>query len=69
LDLLFERGVSARKFAKTEVDVFDEDVSVDEGVVGRYERKISVGGLEVEGDGVVTEVEGEKRGERTRQVS
>ena len=26
LDLLFERGVSARKFAKTEVDVFDETV-------------------------------------------
>ncbi|CAG8890746.1 unnamed protein product [Penicillium egyptiacum] len=26
LDLLFERGVSARKFAKTQVDVFDETI-------------------------------------------
>jgi SP family general alpha glucoside:H+ symporter-like MFS transporter len=27
LDLLFERGISARKFATTEVDVFDEPVN------------------------------------------
>jgi MFS transporter, SP family, general alpha glucoside:H+ symporter len=45
LDLLFERGVSARKFASTDVDVFgDEGVSVeDTTVLGEYERKLSVG--------------------------
>jgi SP family general alpha glucoside:H+ symporter-like MFS transporter len=42
LDLLFERGVSARKFASTSVDVFGEDVSVDEGVVNNYEEKMDV---------------------------
>jgi SP family general alpha glucoside:H+ symporter-like MFS transporter len=26
LDLLFEKGVSARKFATTQVDVFDQDI-------------------------------------------
>ncbi|KAK1817710.1 hypothetical protein LTR12_007911 [Friedmanniomyces endolithicus] len=41
LDVLFERRVSARKFAGTEVDVFDG--SVDAGVVGKL------------GDGVVGE--------------
>lgn len=40
LDLLFERGVSARKFSSTEVDVFDTEV--DEGIVGRYEEKLEV---------------------------
>ena len=34
LDLLFERKVSARNFAKTEVDVFDE--TVDESVISHY---------------------------------
>lgn len=34
LDLLFERGVSARKFAQTEVDVFDE--TVDESIISHY---------------------------------
>ena len=34
LDLLFERGVSARKFATTEVDVFDE--TVDDSVISNY---------------------------------
>jgi len=33
LDLLFERKVSARKFAKTDVDVFGEDV--DQGVISQ----------------------------------
>ena len=42
LDLLFERGVSARKFASTQVDVFAEDVSVNESVVGAYEDKMDV---------------------------
>ena len=32
--------MSARKFASTEVDVFDEHVG-DEGVVKQYERKMS----------------------------
>ena len=40
LDLLFERGVSARKFASTSVDVFE--VGVDEGVLHRYEEKMDV---------------------------
>lgn len=40
LDLLFERGVSARKFAKTEVDVFGEHVGGEE-VMQQYERKMS----------------------------
>lgn len=34
LDLLFERGVSARQFASTEIDVFDEDV--DKHIVDSY---------------------------------
>lgn len=38
LDLLFERGVSARKFASTKVDVFEE--SVDQSVIGSYEEKM-----------------------------
>lgn len=42
LDLLFERGISARKFASTDVDVFGEEVSVDEGVVNKYEDKMDV---------------------------
>jgi SP family general alpha glucoside:H+ symporter-like MFS transporter len=42
LDLLFERGVSARNFASTEVDVFGDEVSVDDGVVGAYEEKLDV---------------------------
>ena len=36
LDLLFERGVSARKFASTKVDVFDE--TVDNRVLNQYEQ-------------------------------
>ncbi|KAH6667929.1 MFS transporter [Halenospora varia] len=35
LDLLFERGVSARKFASTKVDVFEE--SIDGSVMEKYE--------------------------------
>ncbi|KAK2627374.1 hypothetical protein QTJ16_003340 [Diplocarpon rosae] len=42
LDLLFERGVSARKFKSTKVDVFGEEVSVDDEVVGRFEEKTEV---------------------------
>ncbi|KAK7516403.1 uncharacterized protein IWZ02DRAFT_475774 [Phyllosticta citriasiana] len=40
LDLLFERGVSARKFETTQVDVFDEEV--DSSVVDDYGRQLSV---------------------------
>jgi SP family general alpha glucoside:H+ symporter-like MFS transporter len=36
LDLLFERKVSARKFAKTAVDVFEE--TVDEGVISQVKE-------------------------------
>ena len=40
LDLLFERGVSARKFASTEVDVFE--ATVEGSVINNYERRMSV---------------------------
>jgi MFS transporter, SP family, general alpha glucoside:H+ symporter len=40
LDLLFERGVSARKFATTEIEVFDE--AVGGSMMDEYERKLSV---------------------------
>lgn len=39
LDLLFERGVSARKFASTNVDVFNETV---DGVTNNHEEKEDV---------------------------
>lgn len=48
LDLLFERGVSARKFAKTKVDVFEENVE-GSGVVEQYERKVSNAAIHKEG--------------------
>ena len=38
LDLLFERGVSARNFAKTDVDVFGENI--DSTVINNYEEKL-----------------------------
>ena len=44
LDVLFERGVSARKFATTKVDVFDKNI--EGGLVNEYERKLSVVHLE-----------------------
>jgi len=37
LDLLFERGVSARKFSSTTVDVFD--VEIKKETIDHYERK------------------------------
>jgi SP family general alpha glucoside:H+ symporter-like MFS transporter len=40
LDLLFERGISARNFASTEVDVFEDEVGLNKEVVGRYEEKM-----------------------------
>ncbi|KAE8373562.1 general substrate transporter [Aspergillus bertholletiae] len=39
LDLLFERGVSARKFASTQVDVFDE--TIEDHVVQDYQTQKS----------------------------
>ena len=39
LDLLFERGVSARKFSSTSVDVFDES---GDGVTNTYDDKEDV---------------------------
>lgn len=38
LDLLFERGVSARKFASTQVDVFEENINA--GVIDEYGKQI-----------------------------
>jgi len=40
LDLLFERGVSARKFAHTTVDVFDE--TVEGSVINHYKEKLDI---------------------------
>ncbi|RDW75153.1 maltose permease MAL61-2 [Coleophoma cylindrospora] len=37
LDLLFERGVSARKFSSTDVDVFD--ATVNENVIDTYDKE------------------------------
>ena len=36
LDVLFEKGVSARKFATTEVDVFHE--TVEDKLMNQYEE-------------------------------
>jgi SP family general alpha glucoside:H+ symporter-like MFS transporter len=40
LDLLFERGVSARKFATTDVDVFGE--TVDSNLLHEYGEKMDL---------------------------
>lgn len=40
LDLLFEKGVSARKFASTRVDVFEETHVEDTTTFHRYEEKV-----------------------------
>jgi SP family general alpha glucoside:H+ symporter-like MFS transporter len=44
LDLLFEKGISARNFATTEVDVFDEQVA-DE-LAEKYRHQIEIAHLE-----------------------
>ncbi|KAL1967138.1 hypothetical protein VTN77DRAFT_3429 [Rasamsonia byssochlamydoides] len=44
LDLLFERGVSARKFASTKVDVFEEEV--ESQVVDNYKEAGAATGVE-----------------------
>lgn len=55
LDLLFERGVSARKFASTNIDVFEE--TVEGSVIQHYEEELGVqhhGGLHHgEKDGII----------------
>ena len=44
LDLLFEQGVSARKFASTKVDVFAENV---EGrVLSNYQKQVNYDHIE-----------------------
>ncbi|OWO98796.1 hypothetical protein B2J93_4667 [Marssonina coronariae] len=48
LDLLFERGVSARKFQSTQVDVFGEELRPDGGAAGPREEKTGVRQLEGE---------------------
>jgi MFS transporter, SP family, general alpha glucoside:H+ symporter len=40
LDVLFEKGVSARKFATTKVDVFEEDIDGD--IVDKYHNDVKV---------------------------
>lgn len=40
LDVLFEKGVSARKFATTEVDVFEENVEQD--VINAFQQADTV---------------------------
>lgn len=45
LDLLFERGISARKFATTSVDIFDES-SIDGSVMSEYGKQLDLGDLE-----------------------
>ena len=40
LDLLFEKGVSARKFAKTHVDVFEENV--EGSALDDYNKKLEL---------------------------
>ncbi|KAK1750515.1 alpha-glucosides permease MPH3 [Echria macrotheca] len=47
LDLLFEKGVSARKFATTEVNVFEENVNSD--VLESYEKRMAVSRSEKDG--------------------
>ncbi|KAI1331705.1 sugar transporter-domain-containing protein [Xylariaceae sp. FL0255] len=44
LDLLFEKGVSARKFATAEVDVFAEEI--DDEVMLRYQDQVAISHLE-----------------------
>lgn len=40
LDLLFEKGVPARKFSSTRIDVFEETHVEDTGIFHQYEEKV-----------------------------
>ncbi|KAI1270397.1 sugar transporter [Xylariaceae sp. FL1019] len=44
LDLLFEKGISARKFASTDVDVFAEEIEGD--AISRYRDQIAISHVE-----------------------
>jgi MFS transporter, SP family, general alpha glucoside:H+ symporter len=44
LDLLFERGVGARKFATTNVDVFDAEI--DPALMEKYKDQIAIAHME-----------------------
>ncbi|KAK6858486.1 hypothetical protein PG995_006185 [Apiospora arundinis] len=44
LDLLFEKGISARKFATTEINVFDEHV--DPAMAQKYRDQIAITHME-----------------------
>ena len=46
LDLLFEKGVSARKFATTSVDAFAE--TVDDDLLDKYQAQLSIANMEKE---------------------
>lgn len=51
LDVLFERGVSARKFATTDVDVFAEQV--EKNLMNNYQKQLaSASHVETAGRGV-----------------
>lgn len=47
IDMLFQRGVSARKFATTEVDVFEEDIDGD--VLNNYHKSTKAEHVESSG--------------------
>lgn len=55
LDLLFERRVSARKFSKTQVDVFGEHVTGEE-IIQKYERKLSNAAIHDEKAGITDNI-------------
>lgn len=42
MDMLFQRGVSARKFSSTKVDVFEEDIDGD--LMNQYQKQSAFGG-------------------------
>lgn len=46
LDLLFERRVSARKFATTDVDAFAE--TIDDDLMEKYQAQLSIANMEKE---------------------
>lgn len=48
LDLLFQKGVPARKFATTEVNVFEEDI--DGEFMSKYHQRTKVKGVDDAGN-------------------
>ncbi|KAK3402467.1 hypothetical protein B0T20DRAFT_609 [Sordaria brevicollis] len=52
LDLLFQKNVSARKFAETKVDVFsDEAASLDSSVLNKYEKSANMSKVDSKASG------------------